>query len=279
MASPASTTSIAPPICRSDSTATTRSRSRTPAAATRMSPPASSPRTGARLIGYPKIDALVNERRQSAAACGRARARSGAADGHLRADVLPRLGAEPCRRGDHRDAARRPAATSSRSCTTARSIPIRATPAASTGAQRLDRYAGPHFLLAASGDSTPFVLASDVMVTDHSSIGFEFCVARSSTGRLRRARPDRDGAHQPGEGRAAPLGRRRGARPRLGLAEAVRDGARLSASAVSEQRARAAGEVFYRPGGATDARAAAGLRAASICRQPWLDAPAGARAA
>ena len=42
--------------------------------------------------------------------------------------------------------------------------------------ERLGRYAGPHFLLAASGDSTPFVLASDVMVTDHSSIGFEFCV-------------------------------------------------------------------------------------------------------
>ena len=33
-----------------------------------------------------------------------------------------------------------------------------------------------HFLLATSGDSTPYVLASDLMVTDHSSIGFEFCV-------------------------------------------------------------------------------------------------------
>ena len=36
-------------------------------------------------------------------------------------------------------------------------------------------FSGPHFLLAAGGDSTPYVLASDVMVTDHSSIGFEFC--------------------------------------------------------------------------------------------------------
>lgn len=43
--------------------------------------------------------------------------------------------------------------------------------------ERLARFEGPNFLLARGGDSTPYVLASDVMVTDHSSIGFEFCVA------------------------------------------------------------------------------------------------------
>ncbi len=43
--------------------------------------------------------------------------------------------------------------------------------------ERLSAFSGPHFLLASGGDSTPYVLASDVMVTDHSSIGFEFCAA------------------------------------------------------------------------------------------------------
>ena len=41
--------------------------------------------------------------------------------------------------------------------------------------ERLARHAGPRCLIAASGDSTEFVLASELMVTDHSSIGFEFC--------------------------------------------------------------------------------------------------------
>jgi hypothetical protein len=42
--------------------------------------------------------------------------------------------------------------------------------------QRLAMFAGnPGFLFARGGDSTRYVRASDVMVTDHSSIGFEFC--------------------------------------------------------------------------------------------------------
>ena len=43
--------------------------------------------------------------------------------------------------------------------------------------QRLGEFSGPNFLLASGGDSTPYVLASAVMVTDHSSIGFELCAA------------------------------------------------------------------------------------------------------
>lgn len=38
------------------------------------------------------------------------------------------------------------------------------------------RLANPSFLLASGGDSTPYVLASDLMVSDHSSIAFEFCL-------------------------------------------------------------------------------------------------------
>jgi hypothetical protein len=44
--------------------------------------------------------------------------------------------------------------------------------------QRLSRLAAERrrFLFASGGDSTPYLQASDLMVTDHSSIGFEFCV-------------------------------------------------------------------------------------------------------
>ena len=65
------------------------------------------PADRARLIGYPKIDVLVNGRARPAPRRRRARARSGAADGHLRADVFACLGAQSCRRGDHRGAPRR----------------------------------------------------------------------------------------------------------------------------------------------------------------------------
>jgi CDP-glycerol glycerophosphotransferase (TagB/SpsB family) len=40
---------------------------------------------------------------------------------------------------------------------------------------RFTAFEGPRFLFASSGDSTDYLLASDVMVTDHSTIGFEFC--------------------------------------------------------------------------------------------------------
>ena len=42
---------------------------------------------------------------------------------------------------------------------------------------RLQRFArSRRFMLADSGDSTRYVLAGDLLITDHSSIGFEFCV-------------------------------------------------------------------------------------------------------
>jgi hypothetical protein len=115
--------------------------------------------------------------------------------------------------------------------------------------ERLARFAGPAFLLAGSGDSTAFVLASDLMVTDHSSIGFEFCAldrplvvydapglietARINVEKVQLLRSAARVVHTPAE-----------------LAEAVR--ASLAApGTTSAERRRAAAEVFYRPGGAT----------------------------
>lgn len=105
------------------------------------------------------------------------------------------------------------------------------------------------FLLAASGDSTPYVLAADALVTDHSSIGFEFCVL------------DRPVIvfDAPGLAQAARINPEKIALLRSAatvvervaeLVPAVR--AELGAAArLSPERRRAAGEVFYRPGGAT----------------------------
>ena len=115
--------------------------------------------------------------------------------------------------------------------------------------ERLGRYAGPHFLLAASGDSTPFVLASDVMVTDHSSIGFEFCVldrplvVYDAPGLVETARinPEKVALLRSA---AAVVG------DAAALADAVRE-ALVSPRTRAEQRARAASDVFYQPGGAT----------------------------
>ena len=125
----------------------------------------------------PKVDVLARDRGDAGRAGGGARPRRGAADGDLRADVLARVRAERRRRGDHRDAARRPAATSSPSCTIARSTPIPRYTGGVNWRERLGRFTPARISCsAAGGDSTPYVLASDVMVTDHSSIGFEFCV-------------------------------------------------------------------------------------------------------
>jgi CDP-glycerol glycerophosphotransferase (TagB/SpsB family) len=42
---------------------------------------------------------------------------------------------------------------------------------------RLDRFAGnPRFALARAGDAVPFLAAADVLVTDHSTVGFEFAL-------------------------------------------------------------------------------------------------------
>jgi hypothetical protein len=115
---------------------------------------------------------------------------------------------------------------------------------------RLARFAGSgRFLLAASGDSTAYVQASQVMVTDHSSIGFEFCAAdrpliiyhapalaetaRINPEKLALLRSTGEVVYTPDELRRA-------------LTAALEAPQRYSA-----ERRRAASQVFYRPGGAT----------------------------
>jgi CDP-Glycerol:Poly(glycerophosphate) glycerophosphotransferase len=115
--------------------------------------------------------------------------------------------------------------------------------------ERLTKFAGPRFLLAGSGDSTAYVLASDLMVTDHSSIGFEFCaldrplivfdapnlieLARINVEKVALLRS------------AATV-----VRNMTDLAAAVPD-ALARPGMRSPERKRASAEVFYRPGGAT----------------------------
>jgi CDP-glycerol:poly(glycerophosphate) glycerophosphotransferase len=107
----------------------------------------------------------------------------------------------------------------------------------------------PAFLLAKGGDSTPYVLASDAMVTDHSSIGFEFCV-------LNRPLIVYDAPRLAAHARINP--------ERIALlrsaATVVSDVAQLSAAlrtagdtprAGDAERRRVANEIFYRPGTAT----------------------------
>jgi CDP-glycerol glycerophosphotransferase (TagB/SpsB family) len=106
------------------------------------------------------------------------------------------------------------------------------------------------FLFADGGDSTPFVLASDVMVTDHSSVGFEFCaldrplIVFDAPALLEAARINPE--------KAALL---RAAAALVSdpsqLPEAVGAALRAPATRASERR-RAAADVFFAPGSATD---------------------------
>lgn len=114
---------------------------------------------------------------------------------------------------------------------------------------RLARFAGPAFLLADSGDSTRYVLASDLMVTDHSSIGFEFCALDRPV--IVFDAPDLIAAARINPQKVQLL--RSAARvvgDMAGLRSAVAE-ALAAPAAQSDERRRVAGEVFYRPGGAT----------------------------
>jgi hypothetical protein len=93
------------------------------------------------------------------------------------------------------------------------------------------------------------VLASDLMVTDHSSIGFEFCALDRPL--IVFDAPDLVEAARINPEKVALL---RSAATVVSdtatLAAAVRD-ALASPGLRSPERRRASGEVFYRPGGAT----------------------------
>jgi hypothetical protein len=114
---------------------------------------------------------------------------------------------------------------------------------------RLARFDGPRFVLAGGGDSTPFVQASDLMITDHSSIGFEFCVLDrplivfDAPGLIEAARINIDKVQLL---RSASTVVSTAAE----LATAV-ESARRSPGEGSASRQHAASEVFFRPGTAT----------------------------
>jgi hypothetical protein len=134
-----------------------------------------------------------------------------------------------------------------------------------SGFSRRDR-----FVLADSGDSTPYVLASDLLVTDHSSIGFEFYVLDrpvivfDTPGLLRAARinPDKAALLQS----AAAVVSRVEDLPAAAAAE-LREPSRLA-----NERARAAREVFYQPGTATDRALALVYEMLELTPQPAASA-------
>ena len=116
--------------------------------------------------------------------------------------------------------------------------------------ERFGRFSGPRFLMARGGDSTPFVLASDVMVTDHSSIGFEFCAADrpivvfDAPGLVESARinPEKVALLRSAAAVVSTTGE---------LAEAIGDALAMPHLRSAERR-RAVEEVFFRPGTATE---------------------------
>jgi hypothetical protein len=118
--------------------------------------------------------------------------------------------------------------------------------------ERLSRFSrdARAFLLAESGDSTPYVQAADFMVTDHSSIGFEFCVLD---------RPlivfDAPGLAEAARINPEKVSLLRSAAAVVRNADDLRDAVREAREAPalrSAERAHAASAVFYAPGGATD---------------------------
>jgi hypothetical protein len=117
--------------------------------------------------------------------------------------------------------------------------------------ERLQRFTeDERFLLARGGDSNPYVMAADLMVSDHSSIAFEFCV-------LDRPVIVYDAPRLAAAARINPekIALLRSAATVVGdaasLARAVR-AALAAPDASSAARRRLAAEVFYRPGSASD---------------------------
>ena len=116
---------------------------------------------------------------------------------------------------------------------------------------RLDRFTETHrFLLAQSGDSTNYLLASSLLVTDHSSIGFEFFVLDRPV--VVFDAPELEQAARINREKVELL------RSAAAVVDSVRD---LSAAVGSElrrperlagERARVVRDTFYQPGTATD---------------------------
>ena len=116
---------------------------------------------------------------------------------------------------------------------------------------RLKRFArSPGFLLADSGDSTKYVFAGDLLITDHSSIGFEFCVLDRPV--VVFDAPELIKAARINPDKAALL---RSAATVVSSTEDLPPIVRTelaNPSRLAAERASAARQVFYEPGTATD---------------------------
>ncbi len=115
---------------------------------------------------------------------------------------------------------------------------------------RLSRFAaGGRFALATGADSSPYLSAADLMVTDHSSIGFEFLTLdrplivfdAPDLARVARINPEKIALLRS----AATV-----VRDTDGLVAAAED-ARRSPGRLSARRQHIAGDMFFRPGSAT----------------------------
>jgi hypothetical protein len=116
---------------------------------------------------------------------------------------------------------------------------------------RLNRFTGNRrFLLAASGDSTAYVLASDLLITDHSSIGFEFCVLDRPV--VVFDTPELLTAARVNPDKAALLRSAARVVARVEDLSAVVASELEDPSRLTNERASAARMVFYQPGRATD---------------------------
>jgi hypothetical protein len=125
------------------------------------------------------------------------------------------------------------------------------------------------FLFADSGDSTDYLLASDLMVTDHSTIGFEFCaldrplIVFDAPELLVAARVD--------AGRVQLLRSAADVIDRIGQLPGAVDRALREPVARRAERLAAVNEVFHDPGRASD-------RALALCYE-MLECPIATRSA
>ena len=116
--------------------------------------------------------------------------------------------------------------------------------------RRLARFAADRrFLFARGGDSTRYVRASDVMVTDHSSIGFEFCAANRPV--IVYDAPRLAAAARINPARIALLRSAATVVTNEQELSAALQHALESPALLAAERRRVANEVFYRPGTAT----------------------------
>lgn len=129
----------------------------------------------ARLVGFPKLDALVNSAVSSRAAA----ARLGLDPARPTAIYAPTFGPQSSLQDYGEPIVRTLLDAGLNAIVKLHDRSFDPDPKYSGGSDwraRLSGCGGPgRFVLASGADSTEYLLASDVMVTDHSTVGFEFC--------------------------------------------------------------------------------------------------------